>query len=66
MKPGDGQQLHLAKFGDICDSYTSLPSGNEWALEVTNRNRTKQSKRCFHDKDCAKNNRTQSSGSEGH
>lgn len=51
--PADGQQLHLAKFGDICESDTSLPSSNEQNFAGANRNRTKQSKRSPNDKDHA-------------
>lgn len=66
IEPVAGQQLHLAMFGDVCDGYASLPSGNEWTFAITDRNRTKQSRRSSHDKDCAKKNRRQSRGHEGH
>lgn len=41
----DGHQLQLAKSDTHGEDYTFSPSGNEWILVVSNRHRTKQSKR---------------------
>ena len=44
--------MEPAKISDAySEDYTSLPSGNEWILAVTNRNRTKQPKRSSNTKD---------------